>query len=77
MSVDDLIKILSCGDASHDEQQQAADLIGRARQETLEEAAELAEFRYEHWNHTKGHGVSCDVTACEEIARAIRALKDS
>jgi hypothetical protein len=42
----------------------------------LEEAADLAEFRYEHWNHTKGHGVSCDVTACEEIAAAIRALKE-
>lgn len=38
-------------------------------------AARIAESRHKHWNSAKGHGVSCDVTACEEIATAIRALK--
>lgn len=46
-----------------------------SRAVALEEAATLAEFRYEHWKHANGAGVSCDVTACEEIAAAIRALK--
>jgi hypothetical protein len=46
------------------------------RRDALEEAADVAEFRYEYWNSVKGHGVSCDVTACEEIAAAIRALKE-
>lgn len=47
----------------------------KARQEAFEVAAALAEDRHRHWNRTADHGVSCDVTACEDIARAIRALK--
>jgi hypothetical protein len=61
---------------------QHADLVAfittervKARQEAFEVAAALAEDRHTYWNRTEGHGVSCDVTACEDIARAIRALK--
>jgi hypothetical protein len=46
------------------------------RNEAIEEAADIAEHRHEYWSTVKGHGVCCDVTACEEIARAILALKD-
>jgi hypothetical protein len=38
-------------------------------------AAQIAEARHGHWNSTPGHGVSCDATACEDIADAIRVLK--
>jgi hypothetical protein len=44
------------------------------RKSGLYEAAALAESRHEQW--TTDSGVSCDVTACEDIAEAIRALKD-
>jgi hypothetical protein len=42
----------------------------------IRRAAQTAETSHERWHGTEGHGVSCDVTACEEIATAIRALKD-
>lgn len=52
------------------------------RNAALEEAARVAERRYEAWQAGDGyadadglHAVSCDVTACENIASAIRALK--
>jgi len=55
-----------------------ADAIRRA---ALEEAAKVAERRHEVWAAGDGHhdadglpAVSCDITACENIAAAIRAL---
>lgn len=47
----------------------------------LEEAAKVAESRYEKWrtphkDDAKPGEVCCDVTACADIAAAIRALKD-
>ena len=60
---------------NHEPSDDANEAWAAGRRLGLEEAADLAEFRYEHWNHTKGHGVSCDVSACEDIASAIRALK--
>jgi hypothetical protein len=60
---------------THEPSDEAKAAWATARAIALEEAAELAEFRYEYWKHANGDGVSCDVTACEEIAAAIRALK--
>lgn len=40
----------------------------------LERAATLAESRWRNWDADSD--VLCDVTACEEIAAAIRALKE-
>ncbi|WP_411033373.1 hypothetical protein [Shinella sp. BYT-45] len=54
-----------------------------ARKKHFEEAAQIAEKRYEVWNagdgFTDGEGlpaVSCDVSACENIAAAIRQRGD-
>jgi hypothetical protein len=47
--------------------------IRDARNEALEEAAKAAESRHAKWGDGE---VSCDVTACEDIAKAIRLLKD-
>jgi hypothetical protein len=42
----------------------------------LERAAKVAMCRHKFWNkHPTKHKVSCDVTACEDIAAAIRGLK--
>lgn len=48
----------------------AAEAEGRRK--ALEEAARVAETRHELWRD--GHFVECDVTACEDIATAIRTL---
>ena len=45
--------------------------IAAAERRGMERAAVIAEGRYKEW--LGGSGVSCDVTACEEIAAAIRA----
>lgn len=45
------------------------------RDRALEEAEMVARYRYKGW--TEASGVSCDVTACEDIANAIRALKSA
>lgn len=60
---------------THEPSDEAKAAWATARAVALEEAAALAEDRHKHWNRTSGYGVSCDVTACEDIARAIRALK--
>lgn len=46
----------------------------RVRNETLDEAAALARHRYKTWH--SGSGVSCDASACEEIAKGIESLKE-
>lgn len=38
-------------------------------------AAEIAENRHHHWNSHIDHRVACDVSACEDIATAIRDLE--
>ncbi len=55
--------------------------ISAIRRQALEEAAQVAESRYEAWREGDGvidrdglPAVSCDVTACANIAAAIRAL---
>jgi len=47
----------------------------------LEEAARVAEHRHQHWrmphpDDAKPGEVCCDVTACADIAAAIRAMKE-
>lgn len=39
-------------------------------------AAQIAEHRHKHWASTKGRGGVGGVTACEEIAAAIRGLEE-
>jgi len=46
--------------------------------EAVEACALIAEHRHKEWNHPDTHGkpeVTCDVTACKNIAAAIRARK--
>ena len=47
------------------------------KDEVLEEAAKVAEKRYEEWKKYEPdyHEVDDDVSACKEIAKAIRAMK--
>lgn len=50
------------------------------RDEVLEEAAKVAERRHKEWrmphkDDAKPGEVCCDVTACQDIAAAIRAMK--
>jgi len=47
----------------------------KARNAALEEAAQIASVRYKEWGKPTVL-VSCDVSACEDIASAIRALKE-
>lgn len=48
-----------------------------ARREALEEAADVARNRWRIWSRQGDDcGVECDVTACENISRAILALID-
>ena len=52
-----------------------ADIAAAAYARGLEDAAKVAEARWKVWNDVNNdHEVSCDVTACENIAAAIRAL---
>lgn len=71
--------LLDQGDAR---EARAAVAAARAqgRREGLEEAAKVAEVRYRAWKmpHPDDSDlgeVCCDVTACEDIAKAIRALE--
>lgn len=43
------------------------------RRDGIERAAKVAEERHVYWKHAE-HEVSCDVSACEDIAKAIRQL---
>lgn len=64
----------------HDEMRDAvaftrATARAAARREALEEAAGIAETRHARWHDRDfEHEVCCDVTACADIAAAIRAL---
>ena len=57
--------------------------VAEIRRQALEEAAQAAERRHEAWSYDDGcfdadglPAVVCDVTACRNIAAAIRALAD-
>ena len=55
---------------------EAAELIKKAiaaRKEGLEDAAKIAESRYEVWSAGEGTDVCDDITCCADIAAAIRA----
>jgi len=48
--------------------------VVKARKEGMLRAAEIAQKRWRAWGRSDPHGpVECDVTACENIADAIRA----
>jgi hypothetical protein len=55
MDIDEFLKILHCGDASHDEQAQAADEIERLRDENerLRQENETLRLYYRDW--CQGH----------------------
>jgi hypothetical protein len=60
--------------AFDDNASDAEDAHLRFYREGIKAGADRAETRWKDW--TGQSGVSCDVTACKEIAKAIRALPD-
>jgi hypothetical protein len=47
-------------------------LLREEREKAVREAAKVAEDRHQQWSDDSG--VECDVTACKDIAVAIRAM---
>ena len=67
-------------DPAHVAMDPAVQAFARHRIAALEEAARVAEDRHEHWrmphpDDAKPGEVCCDVSACRDIATAIRSLK--
>ncbi|MFN7609223.1 MAG: hypothetical protein ACK5PJ_07865 [Ralstonia sp.] len=74
--------IVACGwEERDDAEDQARAALSAVAPMILEAAAKVAESRYEKWrmphkDDAKPGEVCCDVTACADIAAAIRALKE-